>query len=195
MRPTLQSREDTLSKIISETKAIEIHPYNNYHIICGQATAAKELIEDFPNLDVIIAPVGGGGLLSGTALATHYYSPGTKVIAAEPEQANDAFHSFYQKKFIPSVNPQTIADGLRTSLGSLTFPIIQKYVTQIVTVSELSIIQAMRLVWERMKIIIEPSSAVPIAALLENKFDYKGQKIGIILSGGNVDLEKLPWIL
>jgi len=193
--PTLQSREDTLSKIISETKAIEIHPYNNYHIICGQATAAKELIEDFPNLDVIIAPVGGGGLLSGTALATHYYSPGTKVIAAEPEQANDAFHSFYQKKFIPSVNPQTIADGLRTSLGSLTFPIIQKYVTQIVTVSELSIIQAMRLVWERMKIIIEPSSAVPIAALLENKFDYKGQKIGIILSGGNVDLEKLPWIL
>ncbi|HPT03594.1 MAG TPA: pyridoxal-phosphate dependent enzyme, partial [Bacteroidales bacterium] len=127
--------------------------------------------------------------------ATHYYSPGTKVIAAEPEQANDAFHSFYQKKFIPSVSPQTIADGLRTSLGSLTFPIIQKYVTQIVTVSELSIIQAMRLVWERMKIIIEPSSAVPIAALLENKFDYKGQKIGIILSGGNVDLEKLPWIL
>lgn len=193
--PTLQSREDTLSKIISETNAIEIHPYNNYHIICGQATAAKELIEDFPNLDVIIAPVGGGGLLSGTALATHYYSPGTKVIAAEPEQANDAFHSFYQKKFIPSVNPQTIADGLRTSLGSLTFPIIQKYVTQIVTVSELSIIQAMRLVWERMKIVIEPSSAVPIAALLENKFDYKGQKIGIILSGGNVDLEKLPWIL
>ncbi|HNY06953.1 MAG TPA: pyridoxal-phosphate dependent enzyme [Bacteroidales bacterium] len=193
--PTLQSREDTLSKIISETNAIEIHPYNNYPIICGQATAAKELIEDFPHLDVIIAPVGGGGLLSGTALATHYYSPGTKVIAAEPEQANDAFHSFYQKKFIPSVNPQTIADGLRTSLGSLTFPIIQKYVTQIVTVSELSIIQAMRLVWERMKIIIEPSSAVPIAALLENKFDYKGQKIGIILSGGNVDLEKLPWIL
>ena len=192
--PTLQSREDTLSKIISETNAIEIHPYNNYPIICGQATAAKELIEDFPHLDVIIAPVGGGGLLSGTALATHYYSPGTKVIAAEPEQANDAFHSFYQKKFIPSVSPQTIADGLRTSLGSLTFPIIQKYVTQIVTVSELSIIQAMRLVWERMKIIIEPSSAVPIAALLENKFDYKGQKIGIILSGGNVDLKKLPWI-
>ncbi len=192
--PTLQSREDTLSKVISETNAIEIHPYNDYHIICGQATAAKELIEDFPHLDVIIAPVGGGGLLSGTALATHYYSPETKIIAAEPEQANDAFHSFYQKKFIPSVNPQTIADGLRTSLGSLTFPIIQKYVTLIVTVSELSIIQAMRLIWERMKIIIEPSSAVPIAALLENKIDYKGQKIGIILSGGNVDLEKLPWI-
>jgi len=192
--PTLQSREDTLSKVISETNAIEIHPYNDYHIICGQATAAKELIEEFPHLDVIIAPVGGGGLLSGTALATHYYSPETKVIAAEPEQANDAFHSFYQKKFIPSVNPQTIADGLRTSLGPLTFPIIQKYVTQIVTVSELSIIQAMRLIWERMKIIIEPSSAVPIAALLENKIDYKGQKIGIILSGGNVDLEKLPWI-
>ncbi len=192
--PTLQSREDTLSKVISETNAIEIHPYNDYHIICGQATAAKELIEEFPHLDVIIAPVGGGGLLSGTALATHYYSPETKVIAAEPEQANDAFHSFYQKKFIPSVNPQTIADGLRTSLGPLTFPIIQKYVTQIVMVSELSIIQAMRLIWERMKIIIEPSSAVPIAALLENKIDYKGQKIGIILSGGNVDLEKLPWI-
>jgi len=149
--PTLQSREETLSKVISETNALEIHPYNDYHIICGQATAAKELIEEFPNLDVIIAPVGGGGLLSGTALATHYYSHGTKVIAVEPEQANDAFLSFYQKKFIPSINPQTIADGLRTSLGSLTFPIIQKYVTQIVTVSELSIIQAMRLVWERIK--------------------------------------------
>ena len=141
-----------------------------------------------------MTPVGGGGLLSGTALSTHYFSPKTKVIAAEPEQANDAYQSFLQKKFIPSINPDTIADGLRTSLGTLTYPIIQKHVHQIVTVSEESIVKAMRLVWESMKIIIETSSAVPVAALLENKFEHHNTKIGIIISGGNVDLDELPWI-
>ncbi len=140
-----------------------------------------------------MAPVGGGGLLSGTALAANYFAPDTKVIAAEPEQADDAFQSFYQKTFIPSVNPNTIADGLRTSLGNITYPIIQKHVHQIVTVSEEAIVSAMKLTWERMKIIIEPSSAVPLAAILEKKFDYKNKKIGIIISGGNVDLDKLPW--
>lgn len=192
--PTLEARETTLHKVIEETNAIEIHPYNNYNIIGGQATAAKELIEDINDLDIIMAPVGGGGLLSGTALSTHYFSPKTKVIAAEPEQADDAYQSFMQKKFIPSINPDTIADGLRTSLGTLTYPIIQQHVHQIVTVSEESIVKAMRLVWESMKIIIETSSAVPVAALLENKFEHHNTKIGIILSGGNVDLDELPWI-
>ncbi len=192
--PTLEARETTLQTVVAQTDAIEIHPYDNYKIISGQATAAKELIEDVNYLDIIMAPVGGGGLLSGTALSAHYFSPNVKVIAAEPEQAADAFQSFYQHKFVPSINPNTIADGLRTSLGTLTYPIIQEHVHQIVTVSETSIVEAMRLVWERMKIIIETSSAVTIAAFLEHKFEFRNQKIGIILSGGNVDLDALPWI-
>nr|MBC8146527.1 pyridoxal-phosphate dependent enzyme [Bacteroidota bacterium] len=141
----------------------------------------------------IMAPVGGGGLLSGTALSTHYFSPGTKVIAGEPEMANDAYRSFYEGKFIPSENPQTIADGLLTSLGSITYPIICDYVDDIVLCSESAIIEAMKLIWTRMKIIVEPSSAVCLASMLENKFDYKGKRIGIILSGGNVELSKLPF--
>ena len=189
----LDSREKTLEKIIEKTQAVEIHPYNNCKIIAGQATATKELIEDVESLNVIMAPVGGGGLLSGTALATYYFSPGTKVIAAEPKQADDAYRSFYQKKFIPSINPNTIADGLFTSLGSLTFPIICEYVNEIMTVSEESIIQAMKLIWERMKIIIEPSSAVPLAAILENRKYFENKRIGIIFSGGNIDLNKIPW--
>ncbi len=192
--PNLQARESTLKKIILKTGSTEVHPYNDYRIICGQATAALELIEDIPDLQKIIAPVGGGGLLSGTALSTKYFAPKTKVIAAEPEMANDAFRSFYEGKFIPSKNPKTIADGLLTSLGTLTYPIILKHVDQIVTASEQSIIEAMQLIWERIKIIIEPSSAVPLATILENKIDVKGQKIGIIISGGNVDLAKLPWL-
>jgi threonine dehydratase len=192
--PTLEARETTLAKILKQTEAIEIHPYNDYKIITGQATAAKEFFEQTEKLDIIMTPVGGGGLLSGTALATHYFSHETKVIAAEPEQANDAFQSFYSGFYVPSINPNTIADGLRTSLGDKTFPIIQKYVHEIVTVSENAIIEAMRLVWENTKLLIETSSAVPIAALLEKKMDVKGQKVGIILSGGNVDLDNLPWV-
>lgn len=191
---SLQSREETLQKIKDKTNAVEIHPYNDYRTIAGQATAAKELIEEIGKLDIIIAPVGGGGLLSGTALSTKYMSPKTTVIAAEPQGANDAFKSFYENKFIPSINPDTIADGLLTSLGSLTYPIIKEYVDQIVTVSEDAIIQAMKLIWERMKIIVEPSSAVPLAAILENKINHQGKRIGIIISGGNVDLNNLPWI-
>lgn len=191
--PNLASREAGLKKVLEETGATEIHPYNNPIIVAGQATVAKELIENSTHLDIIMAPVGGGGLLSGTALSAYYFSPKTKVIAAEPENADDAFHSFQQKTFVPSTKPNTIADGLRTSLGDVTFPIIIKYVDDIVTVSEAAIIEAMKLVWERMKIIIEPSSAVPLAAIIENKFDYRNKKIGIIISGGNVDLDKLPW--
>ncbi|MEI7498809.1 MAG: pyridoxal-phosphate dependent enzyme [Bacteroidota bacterium] len=193
-KPTLESRETTLSEIIMQTGATEIHPYNDDRIIAGQATAALELIEEVKNLDILMAPVGGGGLLSGTSLAVHYFSPKTKVIAAEPEQANDAFLSFTKKQFIPSINPNTIADGLRTSLGSLTYPIILRHVQSIVTVSEASIIKAMRFIWERMKIVIEPSSAVPFAAIMEGKIEIAGKRTGIIISGGNVDMEDLPWL-
>jgi len=192
-QPTLQAREEKLNEVLNETNAFEIHPYNNYAVITGQATAALELIEDYPYLDTIIAPVGGGGLLSGTALAAHYFSPSTKVIAAEPAGADDAYQSFYQKKLIPSINPDTIADGLRTSLGSLTFPIIRRLVSDILTVNDQATIEAMKLVWERMKIIIEPSSAVALAIILRHRHRFEGQRIGIIISGGNVDLMHLPW--
>lgn len=191
--PNLASRESTLEKVKEESGSVEIHPYNNFNVICGQATAAMELLQTVPDLDVVMAPVGGGGLLSGTALSCKYFSPGTEVIAAEPKGADDAYQSFNNRKFIPSVNPKTIADGLLTSLGTLTLPIILANVDQIVTVSEEGIIRAIRLIWERMKIIVEPSSAVPFAALIENGFDHKGRRIGIILSGGNVDLDKIPW--
>jgi threonine dehydratase len=191
--PTLAAREETLNEVLSQTFATEIHPYNDLRIIAGQATAALELIEDADHLDYIFAPVGGGGLLSGTSLSAHYFSPGTKIIAGEPSGADDAYQSFYKGEFVPSVNPDTIADGLRTSLGSLTFPIIKKHVTDIHTVSDFNISEAMKLVWERMKLIIEPSAATPLAALLKNKARYSGKRIGIILSGGNVDLSKLPW--
>ncbi len=191
--PTLASRETTLAGILDQTGATEIHPYNNTRVIAGQATAALELIEEVPGLDILMAPVGGGGLLSGTSLSVHYFLSGGKVIAAEPEQANDAWSSFTRRVFVPSQNPITIADGLRTSLGSITFPIILAHVHQIVTVSEESIIKAMRFLWERMKIIVEPSSAVPFAAIMEGRIETAGKRIGIIISGGNVDLDDLPW--
>lgn len=192
-KPTLKDREDTLHDIIEETGAIEIHPYNDYRIIAGQATAAMELLNEIPDLQILLSPVGGGGLLSGTALSARYFGHDIKVIACEPAGADDAFKSFYSGSFVASVNPKTIADGLLTSLGSLTYPIIKKHVDEIVTVSEESIIEAMRLTWERMKIIIEPSSAVPLAAILEKKINTGNKKTGIILSGGNVDLTALPF--
>jgi threonine dehydratase len=191
--PTLKARESTLANVVAKTGATEIHPYNNFQVICGQGTAAKELIEDYGNFDIILAPVGGGGLLSGTAISTKHLLPGCKVIACEPAGADDAYRSFRAGKIIPSENPKTIADGLLTSLGQLNFAIIQQKVDDIVTVSEEKIVEAMRLVWERMKIIIEPSSAVPLAAIVENKVDVKGKKVGIIVSGGNLDLGKLPF--
>jgi threonine dehydratase len=191
--PTLAARESTLKQVALETGAAEIHPYNYFNVICGQGTAAKELIEEVGELDIVMAPVGGGGLLSGTAIAAKAMLPRIRVIAAEPAGADDAFRSFNSKILQPSVAPMTIADGLLTSLGEITFTIILNEVDQIVTVSEEKIVEAMRIVWERMKIIIEPSSAVPLAALLENKVEVKGKRIGIIFSGGNVDLGKLPF--
>jgi len=190
-KPTLEARESTLAKVIEQTGATQIHPYNNFDVISGQGTAVKELIEDYGSFDLILCPVGGGGLLAGTSIATKNLLPGTKVIACEPVGADDAFRSFYNSEIIPSVNPNTIADGLLTSLGILNFEIIKSKTDQIVTVSDQSIIMAMRMIWERMKIIVEPSSAVPLAAIIENKIDVKNKKTGIILSGGNVDLNKI----
>ena len=191
--PTLEARESALNRIISETGAIEIHPYNNFEVIAGQGTAVKELLEAEPDLGTVLVPVGGGGLLSGSALSVRHLAPGAKLIACEPEGADDAYQSFIKGEIVPSTNPKTIADGLLTSLGELNFAIIKEKVDQIVTVTEASIIEAMRLVWERMKIIIEPSSAVPLAAVIEAKIDPRNKKTGIIVSGGNVDLETLPF--
>lgn len=191
--PTLAARESTMEGIRQKTGATVVHPYNNEKVIAGQGTAAMELLEDIPDLDVIIVPVGGGGLLSGTSIAAVGIKKGIRIIAGEPEMADDAFRSMQAGKIIPSENPKTIADGLLTSLGNLTFPIIQQNVEQIVTVSEGGIIATMKFIWERAKIIIEPSSAVAIGVLWEKKIDLSGLKVGVIISGGNVDLNKLPW--
>jgi threonine dehydratase len=192
-RPTLSAREETLAAVVEKTGAAVIHPYNDYRIIAGQGTAALELLADVPDLDIVMTPVGGGGLLSGTAIAVTDLSPRTAVVAAEPEGADDAFRSLKEGRIVPSVSPKTIADGLLTSLGDKTFPIIRERVREIVTVNDAAIVAAMRHVWERMKIVVEPSSAVPLGALLEKAFDAHGKRIGIILSGGNVDLESLPF--
>lgn len=191
--PTLQAREETLQKLTDELGLTVVHPYNNFKVICGQGTAALELLEEIKDADIIMCPVGGGGLLSGTAISSKTILPGCKVIAAEPKGADDAFRSFRDGFIHPSIHPQTIADGLLTSLGELNFSIIQKEVDEIQTASEESIVAAMRMIWERMKIIIEPSSALPLAVILENREKYAGKKIGIILSGGNVELSKLPF--
>ncbi|HIG30508.1 MAG TPA: pyridoxal-phosphate dependent enzyme [Verrucomicrobiales bacterium] len=187
------ARETCLEGVLKETGAVFVPPYNDYRIIAGQATVMLEFIEQVGGLDTVVAPVGGGGLLSGTARACAFQSPETSVIGAEPKGADDAMRSFTAKRLIPMVSPVTIADGLLTSLGEKTFPIILSQVDGIITVKEDSIIHAMRLVWERLKIIVEPSAAVPLAAILENPQSVPGSKVGIILSGGNVDLNHLPW--
>ncbi len=188
-----ESRESTIAKILLETGAVYVHPFNDYQIIAGQSTAARELIEQVQDLDIIITPVGGGGLLSGTALAAKYFSSGTRVMAGEPEGANDAYLSFTSGKLISNKNVDTIADGLLTNLGDRNFEIIKEHVDQIITVADDEIISAMKLLWERMKIVIEPSGAVPLAAILKSKKEFNGKRVGVILSGGNVDLGKLPF--
>jgi threonine dehydratase len=193
-KPTLEARETTLEQIRLETGANVIHPYNDERVIAGQGTAALELLQEVPELDVIIAPVGGGGLLSGTAIAGTEIKRGIRVIAGEPEMADDSYRSLKAGEIIPSLHPKTIADGLLTSLGTLTFPIIQQRVEQIVTVSEKGIVDSMKFIWERAKIVIEPSAAVAVGVLWERKIDLSGLRVGVILSGGNVDLEKLPWM-
>lgn len=193
-KPTLEARETTLAGVIKDNGAAFIHPYNNYNVIAGQGTATLELVEEVENLDMVLAPVGGGGLLSGTALAVCGFSPETKVIGCEPKGADDAYRSIKERRIIPSINPRTIADGLLTSLGERTFAIISRHVHRIVTVNDDIIIKAMRLIWERMKIIVEPSAAVPLAVVLDGNMDIENKRIGIIISGGNVDLDLLPWL-
>jgi threonine dehydratase len=188
--PTLEAREQALDQIVRKTGATVIHPFNNEHVIAGQATAAKELLEDIPKLAVLLTPVGGGGLLSGTALAANYFSHDTIVIAGEPEGADDTYRSLQSGK-IEISQSNTIADGLLTSLGDKTFPIIQQHVKEVITVSDEEIVSAMRMIWENLKIIIEPSCAVPFAALLKEKEKFATKRVGIILSGGNVDLNKM----
>lgn len=190
--PTLEAREFTLEKVLEESNAVFVPPYNDENIITGAATCAFEFINEVERLDAIFAPVGGGGLLSGTALSAKHFSEGrTKVYAAEPEQADDAFQSFKSKSFVPSKNPQTIADGLKTSLGQINLPIILNHVSDVFTVSEEDIKKALFFVYERMKIVIEPSSAATVAALINNAEKFKDKKVGVIISGGNVDLMQL----
>jgi threonine dehydratase len=186
--PNQQAREKLLNEVVEKTGAEFIHPYNDYRVITGQATAAKELIEELPSLDYIITPVGGGGLLSGSLLSAHYFSPSTIVYAGEPEGAADAVLSLKSDKIEKAPYVKTIADGLLTTLGDKTFPIIKNYVKDILTVNDEEIIAAMRLVYERMKIVVEPSGVVPFAALLKNKSLFENKKVGIIFSGGNVEL-------
>lgn len=188
--PNLAARESTLAEVIKKTGATEIHPFNNYKVMEGQATAAVELFEEVGDLDFIVAPVGGGGLLSGTSLAAKFFSPKTLVIAGEPAGADDAARSMQSGK-IEQSQSNTIADGLLTSLGDKTFPIIHENVKEIITVSDEEIISAMRLVWERLKMVVETSGVVPFAAVLKAKEKFRGKKVGIIFSGGNVDLERV----
>jgi len=189
----MDSREKKASEVIERTGAILLHPSNQINVILGQGTACMEFLKEINDLDVIFVPVGGGGLIAGTALAAHYFNKTIEVIGTEPFNADDAYRSLKTGIIQPSVNPVTIADGLKTSLGDVNFPIIKKLVKEIIRVEEDEIVSAMRLVWERMKIIIEPSSAVAFAGLLREKHRFKNKKTGIILSGGNVDLDHLPF--
>jgi threonine dehydratase len=192
-KPTLQSREETTRDIMERTGATLVHPYDNFNVICGQGTAALELLNERSDLEIVVAPIGGGGLMSGTSTCVKGINKDIQMIGAEPLNANDAFLSFTTGILTPSVNPLTVADGLLTSLSELTFSVIRKNVDQIFTAKEDSIIECMLLIWERMKIIIEPSSATVLAIVKENPDVFRGKKIGLIVSGGNVDFRKLPF--
>jgi threonine dehydratase len=191
--PTLEARETTANKIQQEKGATFVHPFNDFNVILGNASAGKELLEKHPDLDYIIAPVGGGGLISGTALSTQVFGNNCKVIGAEPQNVDDAYRSLKSGKIETNITTNTIADGLKTTLGDITFAIISNYVEKIITVTEEEIIAAMQLLWERIKIVVEPSSAVTLAAVLKSKKEFENKKVGLILSGGNVDLKHLPF--
>lgn len=191
--PGLKNRESTMVSQQKKTGATFLHPSNDINVILGNSTAVMELAKEVETMDVVISPVGGGGLIAGTALATNYLSYYIETIGAEPFGADDAFLSLKTGKIQPSINPKTIADGLKTQLGDLNFPIIRKYVSKIIRVEESEIIESMKFIWERMKIVIEPSSAVAVAALFRNSSEFKNRKVGVILSGGNVDISKLPF--
>jgi len=192
-KPTVEARQAAADKIVQETGATFIHPSNDPEVILGQGTACMELLKEQPDLDVVFCPIGGGGLIAGSALAAHYFGHNCQVFGGEPIEADDAYRSLISGKIETNLTANTIADGLRTQLGHHNFPIILKHVKQIIRVSEDEIIEAMRFIWERMKIIIEPSSAVTFAAVLKEKDQFKDKKVGIIISGGNVDVNNLPF--
>lgn len=191
--PTLEARERQARMIEEEHGATFIHPSNDDNVILGQGTACKELLEVYPNLDYVVAPVGGGGLIAGTALAAHYFGNSCQVIGGEPLEVDDAYQSLQSGTIETNSTTNTIADGLKTHLGDRNFPIIQSYVSQIIRVTEDEIIEAMRMIWERLKIVCEPSSSVALAAIFSKKLQFKGKKIGVIVSGGNVDVNNLPF--
>jgi threonine dehydratase len=191
--PSTSSREAVFAEVVAETGAEFVHPYNDPRVIAGQATCSKELIEQVDGLDAVIAPIGGGGMVSGTCLTLSSLAPHIRVYAAEPEQADDAYRSFKAGHIIADDAPNTVADGLKVPLKDLTWHFVKNHVTDILTASEDEIVDAMKLIWKRMKIVMEPSSAVPLATILKNKNVFAGKRVGIIITGGNVDLDKLPW--
>jgi len=191
--PEQESRESVLKELIEKTGAVVVHPYNDERIMAGQGTCAKELLEDHPELDVIVSPVSGGGLLSGTLLSSKALKADIQVFGAEPAEADDAYRSLKLGKIVPNETINTICDGLRAQVGELTFPVISDLVDDIITVTEEEIIDSMRMIWERLKMIVEPSSSITLGAVLKNKDKFNGKKIGLIISGGNVDLDHLPW--
>ena len=191
--PTIASREAAAARVVTETGAQLVHPYNDWRVMAGQGTAALELLQEIPDLDLVLTPVGGGGLISGTAVAAKGVKPGIRIIGTEPAGADDASRSFKAGRVLPNDRIDTIADGLRGQLGDKTFSTISEYVDDIITVSDTAIVMAMRTMWEVLKIIVEPSAAVPYAAILEHRIDVAGRRVGIIVSGGNLDLDELPW--
>ena len=191
--PDQSSREEVLRELIDKTGSTVVHPYNDERIIAGQGTCAKELLEDYPDIACIVSPVSGGGLLSGTLLSSKGINKDILVYGAEPSEADDAFRSLQSGEIVPNQTINTICDGLRAQIGTITFPIIQENVDEIITLSEEEIINSMQMIWERMKIIIEPSCAISLAAIIKNREMFEGKKVGLIMSGGNVDLTQLPW--
>jgi threonine dehydratase len=191
--PTIVARESAAARIVSETGAQLIHPFNDYRVMAGQGTATLELMEDRPQIDLVLCPIGGGGLISGTATAAKGLKPGIRVIGVEPAGADDAYRSFRSGAIVPMTTPRTIADGLRGMLGDKTFAEIRDKVDDVVTVSEAAIVSAMRSMWEVLKIVVEPSAAVAYAAVVENRVKVTGKRVGVIVTGGNLDLDALPW--
>lgn len=191
--PSTSSREAVFAEVVAETGAEFVHPYNDPRVIAGQATCSKELLGQVENLDAVVAPIGGGGMVSGTCLALSNLAPSIKIYAAEPQQADDAYRSFKAGHIIADDSPNTIADGLKVPLKDLTWHFVSNYVTDILTASEQEIVDAMKLIWKRMKIVMEPSSALPLATILKNRQVFAGARVGVIVTGGNVDLDKLPW--
>ena len=191
--PDQSSREQVLADLVNESGATVVHPYNDERIIAGQGTCAKELLEDHPEIQIIVSPVSGGGLLSGTLLSAKEINEQVSVYGAEPAEADDAYRSLQNGEIVPNDTINTICDGLRAQIGTITFPIIQKYVDEIITLSEEEILDSMKMIWERLKIIVEPSCSISLAAIIKNKNKFSGKNVGLIMSGGNVDLNQIPW--